>query len=82
MLLIKINEEKKFYEGKDFSGVFFPVGLLEQHVDHNHDELAHVNWSSIEIEAFLDPGEYFWLKFFEHFVFKIGIQERRCFSFF
>lgn len=53
------------------------MGLLEQHIDHDDNELVDVDRTFIEIETFLDPCQYLRLQFFKQLMLEIDIQNRR-----
>lgn len=76
-ILAEIDEEKELDECKYFSGILLPVALLKQHIDHDDDELSHIDRAFVEIEALLDLGENFRLQLLQQFVFKIDVEHRR-----
>lgn len=53
-LLVEVDEQEELDEGEDFPRVLLPVGLLEEHVDHDHDELVDVYGPFVQVEPFLD----------------------------
>ena len=74
LVLFEIDEQEEFNEGEYLFSVFFPMGWLEQNINHYDYELVHGDCSFIEVESLLDSSEDLWLEFFKEFVFVVYVE--------